>query len=173
MMLFWGHFLIEDIFDVVCPVGIVYGGPFDGLDEGVGAVFVFEGEEFFKVVLERLMSVRKTFEVGFGLFSETDKGLYLLGSPQPPLLLEGCFPVGGQLDTFSAFIGAWVCGDGLFPEIDGEGVVVRFDDDPFTDGPWGHGIGVCIEADGEVGVDLCRSRVPTIREELGQGPEGL
>ena len=79
----------------------------------------------------------------------------------------------GQFDTFFAFIGAGVSGDGLFFEINGEGVVVRLDDDLFADGPGGHGIGVCIEADGKVGVDLCGSRVPAIGEKLGQGSEGL
>jgi hypothetical protein len=29
----------------------MHGGPFHGLDEGVGALFIFEGEEFFEVLL--------------------------------------------------------------------------------------------------------------------------
>ena len=52
MMCFGGHFLVEDVFDVVGAVGIVQDGPFDGLDEGVGAVFVFEGEELFEGFFE-------------------------------------------------------------------------------------------------------------------------
>jgi hypothetical protein len=66
-----------------------------------------------------------------------------------------------------------VSGNGFIFEIDGEGAVVCFDNYLFADGPRGHGIGIGIEADGEVGVDLCRGRVPAIREKLGQGSEGL
>jgi hypothetical protein len=75
MMCFGGPFLVEDVFDVVCAVGMVVGGSFDGLDECIGAVFIFEGEEFFEVFFERFMGIGKMFEVGFGLLSETDEGL--------------------------------------------------------------------------------------------------
>ena len=75
MMRFGDPFLVEDGFDVVGAVGMVRGGFFDGLDEGIGAVFIFEGEEFFEVFLQGLMGVGEMFEVGLGLFSETDEGL--------------------------------------------------------------------------------------------------
>jgi hypothetical protein len=68
-------FLVEDVFDIVSPIGLVEGGSLDGLEECVGAVLVFEGEEFFDGFLERLLGGRKVFEVGFGLLSEADKGL--------------------------------------------------------------------------------------------------
>ena len=55
MMGFGGHFLVEDVFDVGCAVGIVQGGSFDGFDECGGAVFIFEGEEFFEVFFEGFM----------------------------------------------------------------------------------------------------------------------
>ena len=75
MMSFGGHFLVEDVFDVVCAVGMVDGGFFDGLDESVGAVFILEVEEFFEVFLQGFMGVGETFEVDLGFFSETDEGL--------------------------------------------------------------------------------------------------
>lgn len=87
-------FLVEDIFDVVGPVGPVEGGSLDGLDEGVGAVLVFEGEEFFEGFLKRFLGSGEVFEVGFGLLSETDKGLDLVGLPEPSFLPESGFPVG-------------------------------------------------------------------------------
>ena len=59
MMCFGGHFLVEDVFDVVSAVGMVHGGLFDGLDESVGAVFILEGEEFFEVFLEGFMGDRR------------------------------------------------------------------------------------------------------------------
>lgn len=161
-------FLVEDVFDVVGPVGMVEGGSLDGLDECVGAVLVFEGEEFFDGFLERFMGGREVFEIGFGLLSEADKGLDLVGLPEPSFLLEGRFLVGGQFDTFFVLIGAGVCGNGFFFEIEGEGVKVGLDDDLFADGPWGHGVGVSIEADGEVGVDLGRGRVPAFGKDFGQ-----
>jgi hypothetical protein len=77
--------------------------------------------------------------------------------------------VGGQFDPFSVLIGAGVGGNGFFFEINGEGLMVSLDDDLFADGPWGHGVGVAIEADGEVGVDLGRGGVPAVGEDLGQG----
>jgi len=162
-------FLVEDVFDVVGPVGLVEGGSLDGLEECVGAVLVFEGEEFFESFLERFLSGRKVFEVGFGLLSEADKSLDLVGLPEPSFLPEGRFPVGGQFDPFSVLIGAGVGGNGFFFEIEGEGLMVGLGDDLFADGPWGHGVGVSIEADGEVGVNLCRGRVPAVGEALGQG----
>jgi len=79
----------------------------------------------------------------------------------------------GQFETFFALIGARVSGNGFVFEIDCEGAVVCFDNHLFGDGPRGHGIGIGIEADGEVGGDFCKSGVPAIREELGQGSEGL
>jgi hypothetical protein len=162
-------FLVEDVFDVVGPVGLVEGGSLDGLNEGIGAVLVFEGEEFFEGFLERFLGGGEVFEIGFGLFSEADKSLDLVGLPEPSFLPEGRFPVGWQFDPFSVLIGAGVGGDGFFFEIEGEGVRVGFDDDLFADGPRGYGVGVSIEADGEVGVDLCRGRVSAIGEDLGQG----
>jgi len=162
-------FLVEDVFDVVGPVGLVEGGSLDGLDECVGAVLVFEGKEFFEGFLERFLGGQKVFEVGLGFLSEADKGLDLVGLPEPSFLLEGRFPVGWQFDPFSVFIGAGVGGEGFFFEIEGEGVMVGLDDDLFADGPWGHGVGVSIEADGEVGVDLCRGGVSAIGKDLGQG----
>jgi len=162
-------FLVEDVFDVVGPVGLVEGGSLDGLDEGVRAVLVFEGEEFFEGFPERFLGGGEVFEVGFGLLSEADKGLDLVGLPEPSFLLEGRFPVGGQFDPFSVFIGAGVGGEGFFFEIEGEGLMVGLDDDLLADSPWGHGVGVSIEADGEVGVDLCRGGVPAVWEGLGQG----
>jgi hypothetical protein len=66
-------------------------------------------------------------------------------------------------------IGAGVSGNGFFFEIDGEGLMVSLDDDLLADGPWGDGVRVAIEADGEVGVDLCRGRIPAIGKDLGQG----
>jgi hypothetical protein len=164
-----GSFLVEDIFDVVCAVGMVEGGSLDGLDKCVGAVFVFEGEEFFEGFLERFLGGRKVFEVGLGLLSETDKGLDLVGLPESSFLLEGRFPVGWQFDPFSVLIGAGVGGDGFFFEVDGEGLMVSLDDDLFAHGPWGHGVGVSIEADGEIGVDLCRGGIPAIGQDLGEG----
>ena len=41
MMGFGGHFLVEDVFDVVGAVGVVQGGSLDGLDECGGAIFIF------------------------------------------------------------------------------------------------------------------------------------
>jgi len=76
MMCFGGHFLVEDVFDVMCAVGLVHGGPFDGLDECIEAVLIFEGEEFFEGFFEGFMGVGEMFEVGFGLLSETDEGLH-------------------------------------------------------------------------------------------------
>ena len=110
----------------------------------------------------------KTFEIGFSLLSEADKSLDLLCAPQPSFLPECCFLVCGQFNEFFALVRSGVRTDDLSPEIDGEGAVVRLDNDLFTDGPWGHGKGVCIEAAGEVGVNLCGGRIPVIREELGQ-----
>ena len=85
------HLLVEDIFDVMGPVGIVYGGPFDGLDKGIGAVFVFEIEKFIDILFKRLMIGGQTFQIGFGLFAEADKGLHLDGLPHPPFLPERRF----------------------------------------------------------------------------------
>ena len=75
----------------------------------------------------------------------------------------------GQFDTFFALIGAGVGGNDFFFEVDGEGAGVCFDDDLFADGPGGHGVGVAVEADGEVGVDLCRSRITAVGKKLRQG----
>ena len=60
---FGGPFLVEDVFDVVGAIGVVHGGSFDGLDEIVGAVFIFEGEEFFEVLLQGFMGIGEMFEV--------------------------------------------------------------------------------------------------------------
>jgi hypothetical protein len=68
-------FLVEDVFDIVSPIGLVEGGSLDGLEERVGAVLVFEGKEFFEVFFEGFMGGGKTFEVGLGLLSEADEGL--------------------------------------------------------------------------------------------------
>ena len=54
---------------------MVHGGSFDGLNEGIGAVFIFEGQEFFEVLFKGFVGIGKMFEVGIGLFSETDEGL--------------------------------------------------------------------------------------------------
>ena len=72
----------------------------------------------------------------------------------------------GQFDTFLALIGAWMGGNDFVFEIDGEGAVVRLDSHLFADCPGGHGVDVRVEANGEVGVDLCRSGVPAIGEKL-------
>ena len=74
--------------------------------------------------------------------------------------------MGGQFDAFFAFIGSGVSGNDFVFEIDAKGAVVSFDHYLFADGPRGHGIGIGIEADGEVGVDLCRGGVSAIGEEL-------
>lgn len=112
------------------------------------------------------MGIGEMFEVGLGLFSETDEGLNQIGFPQSSFLLERCFLVCGQFDPFFAFIGARVSGNDFVFEIDAKGAVVCLDHDLFADGPRGHGIGIGIEADGEVGVDLCRGGVPAIGEKL-------
>jgi hypothetical protein len=119
MMDMRSHLLVKDIFDVMGPIGIMYGGPFDGLDKGIDSVFVFEVEEFIDIFFKRLMSGGQTFQIDFGLFTEADKGLHLCRSPHPPLLPEGRFPVGRQLDTLPVFVGAGVCSDNFIPEIDG------------------------------------------------------
>lgn len=75
----------------------------------------------------------------------------------------------GQLHTFFALIGTGVRSNDLSPEIDGEGAVVCFDNHLLAYGPRGHGVGVGIEADGEVGVDFGRIGVPAIGEKLRQG----
>jgi hypothetical protein len=75
MKCFRSHLLVEDVFDVMCAVGMVYGGFFDGLDKGIGAIFIFESEEFFEVFFEGFVGIGETFEVGFGLLSETDEGV--------------------------------------------------------------------------------------------------
>lgn len=79
----------------------------------------------------------------------------------------------GQFDTFSASIGTWVGGNNLSLEIDGDGAVVSFDNHLPAYSPRGHGVGIGIEADGEVGIDLCRICVPAIGEKLRQGSQGL
>ena len=162
-------FLVEDVFDVMGPVGLVESGSLDGLDEGIGAVLVFEGEEFFEGLLEGFLGGRKAFEISFGFLSEADKSLNLVRLPEPSFLFEGRFPVGWQFDPFSVLIGAGVGGNGFFFEIKGEGLMVGLDDDLFADGPRGDGVGVSIEAHGEIGVDLCRGHVSAIWEGLGQG----
>lgn len=60
-------------------------------------------------------------------------------------------------------------GEGFFFEIEGEGLMVGLDDDLLADSPGGHGVGVSIEAHGEIGVDLCRGQVSAIGEDIGQG----
>jgi len=147
MMDLGSHLLVKDIFDVMGPIGVMQGGPLNGLDQGIGAVFVLEIEKFVDILLERLMSGRQTFQIGLGLFPETDKGLHLSGLPHPPFLSESRFPVDGQLDPFPVFIGAWMSGDNLIPEIDGQGMMVRLDNDLFADGPGRHGIGIGVKAD--------------------------
>ena len=119
------------------------------------------------------MGIGEMFEVDLGLLSETDEGLNQIGFPQSSFLLKRGFLVCGQFDTFFALIGSGVSGNDFVFEIDGEGAVVCLDHDLFADGPGGHGVGIGIEADGEVGVGLCRSGVPAIGEKLGQGSESL
>lgn len=75
MMCFGGHFLVEDVFYVMSAVGMVDGSSFDGLDKGVGSVFIFECEEFFEVFFEGFMGVGEVFKVGFGFLTETDEGV--------------------------------------------------------------------------------------------------
>jgi hypothetical protein len=74
--------------------------------------------------------------------------------------------VGGQFDALFALVRARVSGNDFIFEIDAKGAVVCFEHDLLADGPGGHGIGIGIEADGEVGVDFCRGCVPAIGEEL-------
>ena len=54
MMGMRSHLLVKDIFDVMGPIGIMYGGPFDGLDKGIDSVFVFEVEEFIDIFLSHV-----------------------------------------------------------------------------------------------------------------------
>jgi hypothetical protein len=94
-----GHVLIEDVLDIMGAIGVMQGGLFDGFNEGIRAIFVFEGEELFEILFDGLIGGGKAFEIGFGLLSEADKGGHLLRAPECESMFSGGLLMCGELNA--------------------------------------------------------------------------
>ena len=163
-----GHLLIENILDVVGPIGAVLAGALQGCEEGVGAVVIFEREQLFDTLVQRLPSGGEVFEIGLGHIAQGNKGADLLREPVTRVMALGCLSGLGQFQTLFAPPATPMGGDGAVLEVEGNVVMIGLDGEGFGNRPGGRRIGVAIAWDREIAMDLGDRGVPAIGHKHGQ-----
>ena len=79
---------------------------------------------------------------------------------------------GSSVRSFRLYERVWVA-MALFFEIDREGVGICLNNNLSANGPWRDRVIIGIKPDGEIGIDLCRSRIPAIGQEWWQESHGF
>ena len=126
-----GHLLLENILDVVGPIGAVLAGALQGCEEGVGAVVIFEREQLFDTLVQRLPSGGEVFEIGLGHIAQGNKGADLLREPVTRVMALGCLSGLGQFQTLFAPPATPMGGDGAVLEVEGNVVMIGLDGEGF------------------------------------------
>ena len=138
-----GHFLIEDVFNIVHTNGLMVQRPLHRFDQGMGAVLVCESEQLFDALGEGLLGVGQTLERGLGDLAQSEKGRDLLGVPGTAVVLVGHLAMLGEFEALCALPAAGMGGHDFVLQGAGELVVVGFDSERFANKPGGHGSRCC------------------------------
>ena len=171
MVFLWRHFLVEDIFDVIGPVGIKAQCLLDGRYNRGRSIFIFKRQYAGDIFLDRHVGCEQALQVSAGLGAQGGKGGDLPVVPQSFFEFFHLLPVGRSFDAAVSLPAAVVDGNLFFIVIKGEAVCIGLEGELFTDGPrWGS-VGVAIEANRKIFVHFELVDFAAIGQKIGQAGE--